>query len=384
MGDTGYALNMVSPVRHVATELDRAAPAALSISELVAGYNHIPSGDLSRVRQHENCASDLEATEWIIRHAVQVLTKPGRRTQVEQDGDRYRLAEDITFSSLRYDGKPLIQLHDEHVLFGDPFNPMSGRFADNIRTDPVAAARDGMDELRDSMRSLGWVPEFPALRDSRGVTLTGHRRLRVAAELRAEGLDMPDQVRVLDDIGNGDAADARRLRITLASNMGFKPMTPTDRKAIAESLYEGGWTMDRIGEALAVSEMTVSRDLSDFKHDVRNRTAKDGTRRGRPKGTPKDKPPGSPKPAGTHVKSQRTSLERDRLDDPEYVAKRLKAEVSPATLHDVASLLDQTPPPPTVPDGTVGSPGVQPGTPAPGCQNVWHERACPECGEVRQ
>ena len=261
-GGGGYALDLGSPVSHVAASLDRAAPVALSVGEMAADYRHVNHSDLARIRMHEGCASDAEATQWLIRRAVGELTRRGKNGQVQiaEDDGRFRLI--VPFSEVKWGRRPVYALHpDIHAEFGDPFNPNSGRWSDNIRTDPVAAAKDNMEELRESMRALGWVPEFPALRDrKRGIYLTGHRRLKVAEELRAEGLVITDQVKDLD-IGDGDEHDARRLAIALASNIGFKPMSPTDRKFIAESLYSDGWTMARIGQALNVSQKTISKDL---------------------------------------------------------------------------------------------------------------------------
>jgi hypothetical protein len=62
-------------------------------------------------------------------------------------------------------------------------------------------------------------------------------------------------------IGNGEASDAERLKLAIASNIGFKPITKQDRKRIAEHLYgERAWTMERIAEALNVSQRAVSED----------------------------------------------------------------------------------------------------------------------------
>jgi ParB-like chromosome segregation protein Spo0J len=270
MTGNGYPLDRLSPARHVASELDRAAPAALSLAELAATYRHPNPSDLARVRSVEH-ADDPVA--WLIRQAIESLMRRGKAgtVQIEQADGAFRLA--VPFSELRFEGKRLVNLHDDHAQFRAPFDPMTGQFAENIRTDKVAASKDGMEDLRESMRAFGWVPEFPALRDKRGVFLTGHRRLKVAEEL---GID--PVIKTLDDLGDGDEHDARRLRIALASNVGFKPLSPTDRKAIAESLYADGWVMERIGQALNVSTMQVSNDLREFKPTVNS-----GSNRGRPR-----------------------------------------------------------------------------------------------------
>ena len=76
------------------------------------------------------------------------------------------------------------------------FDPKTGAFAVNIRD---ISGNDS--ELRESLKKFGWVEELPALVDENGVVLVGHRRLK-----------------------------------TIASNIGFKPMTPKDRQRIAEHL----------------------------------------------------------------------------------------------------------------------------------------------------
>jgi len=133
----------------------------------------------------------------------------------------------------------------------DPFNPQTGAFAKNIREE------GDLSDLRESMTLHGWVEEFPALADERDVVLVGHRRLAVAKEL-----GIAPVIKKLT-IGSGDAADAKRFQLALVSNIGAKPLTAADRQRIAEYLYgEREWTMQRIAEALGVSQRQVSTDLA--------------------------------------------------------------------------------------------------------------------------
>ena len=275
MGDNGYALDLLSPVRHVATEMDRVAPAALSIEDMAVSYRHPNPADFARVRLHEQCTSDDEAVAWLIRRAVQAITRRGKsgQVQVEEHDGGYRLV--VPFDDLRYDGGKLQRERNDHAQLRDPFNPMSGRFSENVRRD---TRKDGMAELRESMRSFGWVPELPAVKDERGVVLTGHRRLKIAAEL---GID---PVITTVRLGDGDAADARRFAIAIASNLGAKPFTPQERQQLAEYLYgERDWTMARIAEALNVATSTVSEDLRNFS------TVEKRKGRGRPRRSPNRK-----------------------------------------------------------------------------------------------
>ena len=155
----------------------------------------------------------------------------------------------------------------------DPFNPETGAFADNIRL----AGEDDLTELRNSMKQFGFIDHFPVLMDENDVVLVGHRRLKVAKELGIEPV-----IKKLD-IGQGDAADAERLKLAIASNIGFKPMTKNDRKRIAKYLYgDREWTMERIAEALNVSTKTVSFDLKEVFTQGKNPHRPKG---GRPKGS---------------------------------------------------------------------------------------------------
>lgn len=261
-GGDGYALNMLTPVRHVATELDKAAPVGLSVGQLAGTYTHSIPGDLSRVRRHEGCGTDEDAVLLLIQRAIEAL---GR--QVASDGDGgYVLAR--PFDKLRYERKSLHRIRDDHALLRDPFNPMiDGNFSENIRS----FTSGDLDELRESMRDFGWLDHHPAVMDERGVVLVGHRRLAVAKEL---GIT-PSVVTVR--LGDGDEADAKRFRIAIASNLGHKPFTPKDRAKIAKYLYEADWSQERIAEALNVSQSTIRDDL----HELVGTT--NSPRRGRPR-----------------------------------------------------------------------------------------------------
>lgn len=115
------------------------------------------------------------------------------------------------------------------------------------------------EELRQSLKTFGWHPEFPAIADESGAVLVGNRRLRIAKE---EGI--APIIKTIN-FGNGDEADAARIKLALISNLGSQPLSKDDRRRIAEHLYgEKGWTMQRIGEALGVSQRQISTDLSNL------------------------------------------------------------------------------------------------------------------------
>jgi predicted transcriptional regulator len=112
-------------------------------------------------------------------------------------------------------------------------------------------------DLRESMKSSGWLESFPAIVDENGLVLVGHRRLKVAKEL---GI-IP--IRQVITFGNGDKADIERLKLVFSDN-GFKAKKPEYRQRIAKYLYEKGWVMEKIAEALGIGVTTVHRDLDGF------------------------------------------------------------------------------------------------------------------------
>jgi len=75
------------------------------------------------------------------------------------------------------------------------------------------------------------------------------------------------------------------------SNIGGQPLTKKDRQHLAEYLYGRGWTMERIGEGLGVSNQTIGRDLGGFSTMEKPPRPKGG----RPKGS-QSKSEAPPKP----------------------------------------------------------------------------------------
>jgi ParB-like chromosome segregation protein Spo0J len=149
---------------------------------------------------------------------------------------------------------------------------MSNKAITELLSSNVRADVEGDDEeLRESLKEFGWVKELPALADENGVVLVGNRRVRLAKELGIE-----PNIRTIT-FGNGDAADAERVRLAIASNIGGKPMSPKDRQRIARHLYgEHQWTMQRIGDALNVTHKTISKDLAGFVPEVQISRPKGG------------------------------------------------------------------------------------------------------------
>jgi hypothetical protein len=293
----GYALDFLSPMRHVATELATAGPEGRTVDEIVASYHHHSSGDLHRVRLHERQSSDRAAEIWLIKRAAQEL---GKQVSHGTDG-RLRLA--VPVDELRDWRRRRITLEsDPHKQFHDPFNPLTegGVFARNIR---APQGKDDTTDLEQSMQAFGWLDELPAIADERGVVLSGHRRLEVAKKL---GIEPRIQRR---SYGDGDPGTVRRAILAYAANAGVKPLTAADRKFIAKRLYEDeGLTQADIAERLHVSQRTISADLEGISNTANS------PRRGRPR-----------KPADSAIlrgKAKMAASMADEGEPPETIGKQ--------------------------------------------------------------
>jgi hypothetical protein len=273
-----YALIMHHAVRHVGLKLEGAAGAALSISDMAHDYDHPVPADLNRVKRHEGAGDEREAKQWVIRYAVSLLDGG-----LAVDGDMVSFAPGKGFDDLTWTkGKVERPGPDPYHLLQNAFSPISGAFAANIRDDI-----GDLSELRESMKAWGWIdqPSFRALGDARTkVVLIGHRRITVAKEL---GIDWHRHIDWID-IGDGDAADAIRFKLAIASNIGSKKLSPNDRKRIAQHLYgEKEWTQERIADALNVAQSTVAKDLGEL--STRNNSKKGRPRKEKVKKAPDEK-----------------------------------------------------------------------------------------------
>lgn len=241
MGDNGYALDLLSPVRHVATELDRAAGAALSVAEMAATYTHPNPGDLARVRLHEGCASDDAAVRWLIDRAIAALGK-----QVTSD-DNHGYVLTRPFDKLRYDRKKLYRTTDENAE--DEQRALRAVYNDLAvdRSFYVVVQRGGGKakearlRLHPLARAIPQIPEKQFLELAAdikrngvevpivlydGQVLDGRHRTAVASALR-----LP--VRVTEV--SGDEARARARIVSL--NINRRMLTSAQRASIVRQLF---------------------------------------------------------------------------------------------------------------------------------------------------
>lgn len=266
--EMGYALDFHSVVRHVATQLERARSSnrALSVAEMAKNLGLIPGpADITRVRHYHKLNSDIAAKRFLVERAIEDLRTRGPRgreiEQIATDNGSAWLA--VSGDELRYKGKKLT-LYEEKltpeeradqnlIATTDLFNPMSGMWADNIRSN-----LGDLTELVESMKAFGWIEELGvAIQDERGVILVGHRRLAAAEEAGV------DPIITTIRFGKGDAADAERAKLAIFSNIGQKPFTKPERERIAYYLYnEREWSQQRIAEVLGVSRQLVGYDIA--------------------------------------------------------------------------------------------------------------------------
>jgi len=249
MGDKGYALNLLSPIRHVATEMDRAAPAALSVDEMATTYQAIP-GDLARVKLHEHCTTDDEATIWLIRKAIAALRQRGKSGPAQLVGDAksgYRFADGITFEDLRYDRKRLHRAYeeggeDERQALRAVYNDLNAERAFYVT---IAGARGASKEQRLRLHPLAHaIPqvtwkEFEELAGDikrhgvrnpitvfDGRVLDGRHRLAIAAALKVP-------LRTVEFEGDETAARDE----VISQNVQRRHLTITQRALIVQELF---------------------------------------------------------------------------------------------------------------------------------------------------
>ena len=193
----------------------------------------------------------------------------GKAFAYDEDDATWRLidefGEPVDIARVKYGDHLLIRPR----TVPDLFNREIGAWREGSRS----FTPEGLKDLRTSMQTFGWQPHLPAIQDENDVVLVGRRRLAVAEELEIKP--------VIETIrfGEGEAADAARVALVLASNLGGEKIGLADRKKICEDLYLAAWSMPKIAELLKVSSTTVWRDLQGFT----NVKPPDPKRGGRPK-----------------------------------------------------------------------------------------------------
>jgi ParB-like chromosome segregation protein Spo0J len=90
-----------------------------------------------------------------------------------------------------------------------------------------------------------------------GLVIDGAHRVRAWAELREEGIRVPDYPREVRRF----ASDEDRLSFSVAANLFRRHLTRAQRADVVARLREMGWSLRRVSDVLGVHHETVRRDL---------------------------------------------------------------------------------------------------------------------------
>jgi hypothetical protein len=230
-----FPLDLLTPVRHVATELDRAAPAALSVPDMALTYKHANTGDIARVKREYVAGGD--ASRWFVEKAIELL---GRH--VESDGKGgYRLATD--FDAIRYKRRKLVRLVDEdeaskqmdlrasmhidrtyHVTTPGRKTPRKLRLHDLAKMLPIMTDKE-FAAFVDDVREHGINKPLLVLKDT-DLVLDGRHRVAVADALGLE-------VRVDDFTGTEEQARDR----VMSENVHRRHLTIAQQGLLIRELY---------------------------------------------------------------------------------------------------------------------------------------------------
>jgi len=101
-----YALDLISPIRYVATALEGAGQGGMSIPDLAASYSGGNPSDLGRVRFWQGLDTDLQARRWLVDRAILILG--AQVAQARARGGKYgKYTLAVPFDDLRFEGQPI-------------------------------------------------------------------------------------------------------------------------------------------------------------------------------------------------------------------------------------------------------------------------------------
>ena len=254
--DVDYALVVAPVLSTLRGAFD--SEATVDLLKLARTYRHQPESDLHRVKLHELGdveAEDIDAKLWLFQAVCRAMSP-----WIALDDTVAALKDGATPDDLRFQGRPIPAQEVDKNKLQHPFSRQhdTGDFADNIR---AKVNPKKLEELRESMREFGWIDHHPAILDENNVIIVGHRRMMVAKELGIE----PKVVRI--KFGYGDAGDAERIRLAIASNLGNDPLNTEDRRKIAGRLLlekndkgDPAWSVRAIAKILNVAKSTIHDD----------------------------------------------------------------------------------------------------------------------------
>ena len=127
--------------------------------------------------------------------------------------------------------------------------------------------------LKESIGSRGVL--VPIVVDQHGTIIDGHHRKRAYDELIAEGAKLPPYERKVVKF----ASDDDRLAYAVSLNERRRQLTPEQRKKVARTLRQRGWSLRKIADELGAGSSTIKRDLAGVPHDTPAQViGKDGRR----------------------------------------------------------------------------------------------------------
>ena len=275
----GYALDLATPVRHVATELDRAAPAALSLGQLAATYRHPIPADLTRIRQHEGVKTSDDAVALLIRRAVEALDG-----QLVSSDEGLRLAK--PFDKLRYERHKIVRLVEQDA--NDERRGLLAVYAD-LREDRIFYVTVGTKERRNKLHPL--AREIPQGSEK--------EFLELSADIKRNGVKMPIVVfdkQVLDG----------RHRVAIASALKI-PVRVDEFKGTAEEARDHVVSLNVMRRHLTVAQRgLIVRELDLPQAKIEAAERREQTQ-GRPSETERAKALSLEKAKATEIAAERSS-----------------------------------------------------------------------------
>lgn len=235
------SVDLFTPVRHVATELDKASPEALSVSDMASTYKHVNPGDIARVRDEwlkRPNASDHAVSTWFIEQAITALG-----INITANGDGYHLAKPL--DAIRYKRRKINAYVEENEVDVKQLR----RMINNDRNRTYEVITPGRKTPR-KLRLHDLAKSLP--------TMSTDEFNGFVADVRAHGINKPVLVLgdlVLDGRHRVAVADAFNIPVQVESFDG------TEEQAVDRVLSENvhRWQLTMAQRGLIVRELFLPR-----------------------------------------------------------------------------------------------------------------------------
>jgi DNA-binding XRE family transcriptional regulator len=247
-----YAVSGIIAYRQLIDALDKAAGAALSLR---AAHRATPAfrQDHARIMHNEGLTADDAGLLWYLFAARAFRTF----VDIEETAADVlvKLKPNRTMDGLRKRAGV-----GERVKFCHPdlLDPLDGALA---KAKATADRKKDVGELVGSMRRDGWLPGSTIVKDSRGMIISGNRRMEAIIKLRGEGVTIEPHVIVLPAVIS-EVANRHRNEAFFAYNRGQKAWTKGQREELSAILIAAGYTQAEAAELIGVSRQTVGNDVA--------------------------------------------------------------------------------------------------------------------------